>query len=69
MRICIDMDEVMVDNYQRYHELYETRYGKSIDPATYAGKRIYDLPGVEGIREALHEPGFFSSSTDDEGRR
>lgn len=53
------MDEVMVDNYSRYHELYEARYGKDIDPADYAGKKIYDLPGVDGIREALYEPGFF----------
>ena len=53
------MDEVMVDNYQRYHDLYEAQFGKVIDPETYRGKRIYDLPGVESIRERLHEPGFF----------
>ena len=59
MRICIDMDEVMVDNYQRYHEIYEERFGHSIDPQEYHGKRIYDLPGVESIREELAKPGFF----------
>jgi 5'(3')-deoxyribonucleotidase len=59
MRICIDMDEVMVDNYQRYHELFEESYGRKIDPSEYAGKKIYDMPDVNGIREKLHEPGFF----------
>ena len=59
MRICIDMDEVMVDNYQRYHELFEEKYQRTVDPAEYAGGRIYDMPGITGIREALYEPGFF----------
>ncbi len=59
MRICIDMDEVMVDNYQRYHSIYEERFGRPIDPAEYRGKRIYDLPGVEYLRDELRKPGFF----------
>ena len=59
MRICIDMDEVIVDNYQAYHRLYEEREGRPIEREAYYGKRIYDLPGIEYVREALHEPGFF----------
>ncbi len=59
MRICIDMDEVMVDNYQRYHKLYEDWQGVPIDPTAYRGKRIYDLPGIERMRDELRKPGFF----------
>ncbi len=59
MRICIDMDEVMVDNYQRYHAIYEERFGRPIATEEYRGKRIYDLPGVETLRDELRKPGFF----------
>ncbi|MBB4078760.1 5'(3')-deoxyribonucleotidase [Lewinella aquimaris] len=59
MRICIDMDEVMVDNYQRYHQLFEEHYGRKVDPQEYYGKKIYELPGIEAMRDELHQPGFF----------
>ena len=59
MRICIDMDEVMVDNYQRYHQIFEEWQGRKIDPEEYYGKRIYDLPGIEHMRDELRKPGFF----------
>ncbi len=59
MRICIDMDEVMVDNYQRYHEIFEQQQGRKIETAEYYGKKIYDLPGIETLRDELHKPGFF----------
>ncbi|WP_116126408.1 5' nucleotidase, NT5C type [Lewinella sp. IMCC34183] len=59
MRICIDMDEVMVDNYQRYHEIYEEWQGQPVDPESYYGKKIYELPGIEAMRDELRKPGFF----------
>ncbi|THH35514.1 5' nucleotidase, NT5C type [Neolewinella litorea] len=59
MRICIDMDEVMVDNYQEYHRLFEKQYGRKVDPQEYYGKKIYELPGIEAMRDELHKPGFF----------
>ena len=59
LRIIIDMDEVIVDNYAEFHRLYEERYGKPVDPADYAGRKIYQIPGTEWIREQLYEPGHF----------
>ncbi|NJB87784.1 5'(3')-deoxyribonucleotidase [Lewinella marina] len=59
MRICIDMDEVMVDNYQEYHRLFEKHFGRKVDPQEYYGKKIYELPGIESLRDELHRPGFF----------
>ena len=59
MRICIDMDEVIVDNYAEYHRLYEARFGKPIDLETYRGQKIYQLPGLAYIREQLYQPGHF----------
>ncbi|MEO0733447.1 MAG: 5'(3')-deoxyribonucleotidase [Bacteroidota bacterium] len=58
-RVIIDMDEVMVDNYQVYHQIFEQKAGRPVDPAEYRGRRIYDMDGFADIRDALHQKGFF----------
>ena len=59
-RIALDMDEVIVDVYTKFLDLYETEHGRRPAYREYAGGKIYDLvPGAEELRSALHEPGFF----------
>jgi len=60
-RICVDMDEVLADNYPAFHRRAEAIYGRPIDPAEYAGRRIYDLEGLGEVRDVLHEKGHFRS--------
>ncbi len=59
MRIILDMDEVIVDNYAEYRRQYRELFGEPVDEAAYHGKKIYQLPGAEGIRDTLYEKGHF----------
>jgi len=58
--IALDMDEVVVDIYARFHSLYKTQYGAEPVVADYAGGKFYDLPGAAHFRDFLFEPGFFA---------
>ena len=59
MRIILDMDEVIVDNYAEYRRQYRELLGVEVDPAAYHGRKIYDLPGAESIRDTLYHKGHF----------
>jgi 5'(3')-deoxyribonucleotidase len=59
-RIAIDMDEVIADVMPKFEDLYERRFGRRIAKEEYWGKKIYDLPGYERIRDHLYEKGFFA---------
>jgi len=58
-RIAIDMDEVIADVMPKFLELYELRFGKRLEREDYWGKKVYQIPGAEHIRDALYEKGFF----------
>ncbi len=58
-RIIIDMDEVLADVIPKFTTLYKKYFGKELQPADYAGMKIYDLPGAAHIRNHLHDKGFF----------
>ena len=58
-RIAIDMDEVIADVMPKFHELYEQRFGKRLAREAYWGKKVYEIPGAEYVREAIYEKGFF----------
>ena len=60
VRIAIDMDEVIVDVYPKFLDIYEAEHGRRPAYEEYAGGKIYDLvPGAEELRGRLHDPGFF----------
>lgn len=60
MRICIDMDEVIADNYPKFLDRYEQKYGHRLSYEEYVGGKIYDLPDANALRQVLHEPGWFA---------
>jgi 5'(3')-deoxyribonucleotidase len=59
-RILIDMDEVIAEVYPKFLDIYEQEFGRRPEQAEFWGKKIYDMPGAERIREYLHHPGFFA---------
>jgi 5'-nucleotidase len=59
-RILIDMDEVIAEVYPKFLDIYEQEFGRRPERAEFWGKKIYDMPGAERIREHLHRPGFFA---------
>lgn len=58
-RLILDMDGVLADTYFKFVDLYEERHGRRPTAEELRGKKVYDLPGAEGIRDAMHERGFF----------
>lgn len=58
-RILIDMDEVMADAYGKIVQHYVEEFGP-IEPAEYAGKKIYEIAKASHIRDYLFEPGWFA---------
>ncbi|MEO0627107.1 MAG: 5'(3')-deoxyribonucleotidase [Bacteroidota bacterium] len=60
MRICIDMDEVLANNYPKFLDLYEKVFGRRPSEDDYMGGKIYDLPGANDLRKSLHNPGWFA---------
>lgn len=58
-KIAVDMDEVIVNIYDRFISIYEEQYHKIPNPDEYAGKKFYDVKGAEHFRKYLFEPGFF----------
>lgn len=58
-RIIIDMDEVLADNYPSFLRKAAELYGRELQPEEHRGKRIYDLPGLDKVREILHQKGHF----------
>ncbi len=58
-RIALDMDEVLADVVSKFLDIYESNHGRRPRPEEYRGKKIYQLPGAEGMRDVLFEPGFF----------
>ncbi len=59
-RILIDMDEVIAEVYPKFLDIYEKEFGRRPEQAEFWGKKIYDMPGAERIREYLHHRGFFA---------
>ncbi|MEY3322172.1 MAG: hypothetical protein RLZZ417_1755 [Bacteroidota bacterium] len=59
-KIALDMDEVIVNIYNRFITLYEEQYQITPNPEDYAGRKFYDLKGAKNYREFLFEPGFFA---------
>lgn len=59
-RIAIDMDEVIADIMPKYLGIYEQRYQRLLTKEEYWGKKIYQIPGAENLRELLFEKGFFA---------
>lgn len=59
-KIALDMDEVIVNIYNRFITLYEEQYEITPNPEDYAGRKFYDLKGAGNYREFLFEPGFFA---------
>ncbi|MEM6396699.1 MAG: 5'(3')-deoxyribonucleotidase [Bacteroidota bacterium] len=60
MRICIDMDEVLADNYPKFLDLYKSVFGRRPEKEEYIGGKIYDLPGANDLRKSLQKPGWFA---------
>lgn len=62
-RIIIDMDGVMADTYACFVDRYEQEFGRRPGREELLGKKAYDLPGAQHIRDAMYEPGFFALPT------
>jgi 5'(3')-deoxyribonucleotidase len=58
-RIAVDMDEVVADVLPKFLNLFEQHNGWRPSEADYQGKKLYALPGGEGLRQALYQKGFF----------
>ncbi|MEM9990227.1 MAG: 5'(3')-deoxyribonucleotidase [Bacteroidota bacterium] len=58
-RILIDMDEVMADAYGKFIQHYTEEFG-TIPPERYRGKKIYDLPEAQHMRDYLYRPNWFA---------
>lgn len=58
--IAIDMDEVIADVQPKFLQLYAQNTGRTLTVEDYWGRKIYELPGGEGLRAALYEKGFFA---------
>ncbi len=58
-RIIIDMDEVLADNYPAFHRAAAAQLGRPLAPEEYRGKKLYELPGLEKVRDILYEKGHF----------
>ncbi len=59
-RIAIDMDEVIAQVLPKFLDIYEEKVGHRPAEADIHGKKAYQLPGGQGIRNTLFEPGFFA---------
>lgn len=57
--IALDMDEVIAAVAPKFLAIYEERYGRKLEKEEYWGKKIYQIPGVQDIRNSLFEKGFF----------
>lgn len=68
-RIAIDMDEVIADVEPVFLDLYEAHFGLRLKHDDYWGRKIYQMPGAEKIRETLFEKGFFARLPVLEGSR
>ena len=59
-RIALDMDQVLVNNYAYFTDLYKQRYGRRPDPSEYASRKIYTLePGGAELAAERFRPGFY----------
>jgi 5'(3')-deoxyribonucleotidase len=58
-KIALDMDEVIVNIYDRFISLYVEQYNVVPNPEDYAGRKFYNVSGAENFRNYLFEPGFF----------
>ena len=59
-RIAIDMDEVVADVLPKFLNLFEQINGRRPAEEEHRGKKLYQLPGGENLREALYHKGFFA---------
>jgi len=59
-RIAVDMDEVVADVLPKFLTLFEQTNGRRPSEEEYLGKKLYQLPGGENLREALFQKGFFA---------
>ncbi len=53
------MDEVIADVMHKFQNLYFGRFGRRVPDEELVGRKIYSIAGVEEVREALFERGFF----------
>jgi 5'(3')-deoxyribonucleotidase len=58
-KIALDMDEVIVNIYDRFISLYVEQYNVVPNPEDYLGRKFYNVKGAENFRNYLFEPGFF----------
>lgn len=58
-KIALDMDEVVADVMPKFLDHYEQEFGKRLQRSDYWGKKVYDIPGAEHVRNVLYEKGFF----------
>ena len=58
-KIALDMDEVIVNIYDRFISLYVEQYNVVPNPEDYVGRKFYNVKGAENFRNYLFEPGFF----------
>ncbi|NJC25050.1 5' nucleotidase, NT5C type [Neolewinella antarctica] len=58
-KICIDMDGVMADTYQKFADAYLKEFGREPTRAELLGKKVYELDGAGHLRDLMYEPGFF----------
>lgn len=59
-RIALDMDEVMADVVPKFLDFYETQFGYRPQRKEWWGRKLYQLPNAEHLRNQLYEPGFFA---------
>lgn len=59
-RIAIDMDEVIADVTPKFLDIYQETHGYRPVPEEYLGKKLYQLPGAQLLREKLFHKGFFA---------
>ena len=68
-RIALDMDEVVADVLPKFLDAYELAFGQRLQHADYWGKKVYDIPGAEHLREVLHHKCFYRDLTPMENSR
>lgn len=57
--IALDMDEVIAAVAPKFLDVFEERNGRRLTKEEYWGKKIYQIPGGNEIRDVLFDKGFF----------
>ena len=61
-RNAVDMDEVVADVLPKFLTLFETINGHRPVEEDYRGRKLYQLPGGENLRQALYHKGRYSDT-------